>query len=191
MTCVAEACPREAARADPSCVPFDAPISNLDLDITKSCNLQCAYCFKGDLAGRSQESMPLDRAMAAVDWLLDVSRDVNYLNVNLRGGEPLMAFDDTIRRLVPYAKRRGLSRGKTVQFGITSNLTLVTPDIVEFTARWGMGWHLSIDGVPEVELSQRLAGNRMQLFFIENFYSLHSIFCLKNAIARLFEHKSN
>jgi uncharacterized protein len=147
---------------------MDCAVTNIDLDVTKACNLQCVYCFKGDLAGRARDTMPLEHAMAAVDWLLDVSRGVDYVNVNLMGGEPLMAFEGTIDRLVPYAKRRGLSLGKTVQFGITSNLTLVTREIVDFSIRWGMGWHLSIDGVPDVELSQRLGNSKGLLERVED-----------------------
>ncbi len=144
---------------NPSCFPRNARITNLDLDITKKCNLRCVYCFKGDLAGMTRGTMPVAVARAAVDWLIDGSGGATYLNVNFLGGEPTLAWKSTIEELVPYAKRRAFAVGKTVQFGTTTNLTAITPEIVHFSAQWGMGWHLSIDGVPEIQLAQRLGGH--------------------------------
>lgn len=95
---------------------------------------------------------------AAVDWLVDASMGGDQLWVHLMGGEPFLAWD-MIEKLVPYAKLRAATFGAAVQFGVTTNLTLVTPGIVEFSRRWGIGWHCSIDGVPEMQDAQRpLAG---------------------------------
>ncbi len=153
-------------RAHPRCFPVNSGITNLDLDITKACNLRCVYCFKGELAGHAKPEMGVELAKAAIEWLIGVSRSATYLNVNLLGGEPTLAWP-VIEHLVPYAKRRGLSMGKTIQFGITSNLTLVTPDMLSFAQQWGMGWHLSIDGCPEVQLAQRFAGHSEHIGTIE------------------------
>jgi len=102
--------------------------------------------------------MPLQVALTAIDWLIEASQDVRALNVNLIGGEPLLAWP-LIERLVPYAKRRAAQFGKRVQFGITTNLTLVDRRMVEFSRVWGIGWHCSIDGVPEVQNAQRPAAD--------------------------------
>lgn len=74
--------------------------------------------------------------------------------VHLMGGEPLMAWD-TVEQLVPYAKLRAATFGAAIQFGTTTNLTLVTPEIVDFSRQWGMGWHCSIDGIPTMQDAQR------------------------------------
>jgi hypothetical protein len=49
------------------------------------------------------------------------------------------------------AKRRAIQHGKRISFGITTNGTLVTDDVVEFWRNWNMGFHTSIDGTPDVQ----------------------------------------
>jgi len=126
----------------------------LDLDTTKNCNLRCTYCFKGETVYPGAKRMPLEIAFAAIDWLVDASRDAKEIWVNLMGGEPLLAWP-SVRLIVPYAKMRASRKGKSIQFGTTTNLTLVNSETVEFADRWGMGWHCSIDGDSKVQNEQR------------------------------------
>lgn len=129
-------------------------ITVLDLDTTKNCNLRCGYCFKSENVFPGASRMNLDTAVAAIDWLIAASDGASELWVNLFGGEPLLQFP-LITQLVPYAKRRGWAHGKSIQFGCTTNLTLVDDTIASFFREWGMGWHCSIDGPPEVQDKQR------------------------------------
>jgi uncharacterized protein len=138
----------------PGSLPRHMAITVLDLDVTKNCNLRCGYCFKSERVHPRASRMSLDTAVAAIDWLIAASYSASELWVNLFGGEPLLQFP-LIKQIVPYAKRRALARGKTVQFGCTTNLTLVSEDIAAFFRQWGMGWHCSIDGPPEVQNRQR------------------------------------
>ncbi len=138
----------------PGSLPTQMAVTSLDLDATKNCNLRCVYCFKGETVRPGAERMSLEVAMAAVDWLIEASMDAEQIWVNLMGGEPLLAWA-TVERLVPYAKVRSARAGKGVQFGTTTNLTLVDDEVAEFARRWGMGWHCSIDGSPSVQNAQR------------------------------------
>jgi uncharacterized protein len=138
----------------PGALPQHMAITVLDLDVTKDCNLRCTYCFKGENVHRGASRMSLSTAMAAVDWVIAASYGARQLWVNLFGGEPLLAFQ-IIRQLVPYAKRKAASHGKEIQFGCTTNLTLIDAEIADFFRTWGMGWHCSIDGPPEVQDRQR------------------------------------
>lgn len=138
----------------PRSLPTQMCITALDLDTTKNCNLRCTYCFKGETVHPGAKRMSLEIAMAAIDWLIEASMDANELWVNLMGGEPLLAWS-TMQLVVPYAKIRAGRAGKTVQFGTTTNLTLVNEEIVDFADRWGMGWHCSIDGTAKVQDTQR------------------------------------
>jgi uncharacterized protein len=38
---------------------------------------------------------------------------------------------------------------------MTTNGTLVTEEVVDFWKRWGMGFHTSIDGTPEIQDQNR------------------------------------
>ena len=140
----------------PGSLPCHMAINVLDLDVTKNCNLRCTYCFKGETVGSRRPCMSLDVAMAAIDWLIAAAYSAEELWVNLMGGEPLLAFS-LVKQLVPYAKRKAASYGKAVQFGCTTNLTLVNDEIGAFFREWGMGWHCSIDGPPCVQDVQRPA----------------------------------
>ncbi len=129
-------------------------VTVLDLDTTKNCNLRCGYCFKSEHVYPGASRMNLDTAVAAIDWLIAASYSASELWVNLFGGEPLLQFP-LIKQIVPYAKRRAAAHGKSIQFGCTTNLTLINEEIASFFRQWGMGWHCSIDGPPEVQDKQR------------------------------------
>ncbi|MGO8745457.1 MAG: radical SAM protein [Thermoguttaceae bacterium] len=126
------------------------PITTIDLDLTLDCNMRCVYCFKE----KDHRQMPDRVAFDAVVWLLFASGPAEDLYVALMGGEPLLRFD-LIKRLVPFGKRRAAYHGKRIQFSATTNNTLASDDIVEFFKRWGVGFHCSIDGIPEVQNRNR------------------------------------
>jgi uncharacterized protein len=117
------------------------------LDVTEACNLACIYCFKWQ---KKAVHMDEPTAQAAIDWLLEASGRGRDLKINLMGGEPLLRFD-LIRKIVPYGKLRARQRGKSLHFGCTTNCTLLTDEMLSFWRRYGMGFHCSIDGVPEVQ----------------------------------------
>ena len=129
-------------------IPATRTITGLDLDLTEACNLACTYCFKWQ---KKAVHMDEATAMAAIDWLLESSGDYNgELKVNLMGGEPLLRFD-LIQKIVPYGKCRARQLGKRLHFGCTTNCTLLTDQMLSFWRRFGMGFHCSIDGIPEVQ----------------------------------------
>jgi uncharacterized protein len=94
----------------------------------------------------------MDEATAkqAIDWLLEGSGGARELRVNLMGGEPLLRFD-LLQKIVPYGKLRARQRGQSLHFGCTTNCTTLTDEILAFWRRFGMGFHCSIDGIPEVQ----------------------------------------
>jgi uncharacterized protein len=126
-------------------------VHSLDLDLTEACNLACVYCFKWQ-----KKAVHMDEATAkdAIDWLLEASGDARDLKVNLMGGEPLLRFD-LIQKIVPYGKLRARQKGKSLHFGCTTNCTHLTDEMLNFWRRFGMGFHCSIDGIPEVQNANR------------------------------------
>ena len=125
-------------------------ITTIDIDLTVDCNMRCVYCFKE----KRQETMPKRVAFDAIVWLLYASGTARELFVNFMGGEPMLQFD-LIKELVPFGKRRASQHGKSVQFGMTTNCTLVTDEVVAFWKKWGMGFHTSVDGIPEIQNCNR------------------------------------
>jgi uncharacterized protein len=121
-------------------------ISSLDMDLTVECNLRCTYCFKEKWTEHMEEQVAFDTMV----WFLHASGTMDDLNVAFMGGEPLLRFK-LIKKLVPFAKRRAAQCGKKIHFGMTTNGTLVTDEVVRFWRQWGLGFHTSIDGTPEVQ----------------------------------------
>ena len=133
-------------------LPAVRNVHSLDLDVTEACNLACIYCFKW-----RKQAVHMDEATAknAIDWLLEASGAFNgELKVNFMGGEPLLRFD-LIRKIVPYGKCRARQLGKSLHFGCTTNCTHLTDEMMSFWRRFGMGFHCSIDGIPEVQNANR------------------------------------
>jgi len=129
-------------------LPSVRNVHSIDLDVTEACNLACIYCFKWQ-----KKPVHMDEATAknAIDWLLEASGSFRgELKVNLMGGEPLLRFD-LIRKIVPYGKMRARQRGKSLHFGCTTNCTHLTDEMMDFWRRFGMGFHCSVDGIPEVQ----------------------------------------
>jgi uncharacterized protein len=125
-------------------------VTNIDLDLTVECNLRCTYCFKEKWNEHMEERTALDTMI----WLLYASGPVQQVGVNFMGGEPLLRFR-LIKRLVPFGKRRAWQMGKSIHFGMTTNGTLVTDEVVAFWKKWGMGFHTSIDGTPDIQDQNR------------------------------------
>jgi uncharacterized protein len=121
-------------------------ITNLDMDLTVECNLRCTYCFKEKWTEHMEEQVAFDTMV----WFIHASGAEKELNVSFMGGEPLLRFK-LIKKLVPFAKRRADQHGKTIHFGMTTNGTLVTDEVVAFWRQWDLGFHTSIDGTPDIQ----------------------------------------
>jgi uncharacterized protein len=85
----------------------------------------------------------------AVEYLLDKAGTNGKVSVTFFGGEPLLRFP-LIRTAVGEARRMALERGKQISFSITTNGTLLTPEIAGFLKENGISVCLSIDGPREI-----------------------------------------
>lgn len=113
------------------------PVRYAALNVTHNCNLRCKYCYAGDKINR-----PMDAAIAkqAIDFLADQSPDGCV--VTFFGGEPLLEFD-LVREIVEYSRRK-YDRG--VQFRMSTNGTLIRPEILDYFKENGLYFVLSLDG---------------------------------------------
>jgi uncharacterized protein len=122
------------------------PLSTMVLTVNTGCNLSCSYCYKEDLATPDRgEKMEFETAVKAFELLLERSGDRKRVNLVFFGGEPLtnMAL---IRQVVEYAQARGVQTGKTIDFSLTTNATLLTPQIIDYLDRHRFGVTISMDG---------------------------------------------
>lgn len=124
----------------------DIPLSTIILNVNTGCNLACTYCYKEDLTTPAKgQKMAFDTARAAFELLLKQAAGRDRVNVVFFGGEPLsnMAL---IREVVAYAEPRAAELGKTVDFSLTTNATLLSTDMVDWFNAHRFALTVSMDG---------------------------------------------
>lgn len=147
----------------PMAPPDDYPLQALVLNVTNQCNLACTYCYEfgADKIATPQgkkKYMTLETACASVDFLLDQARDRKAVSITFFGGETLMNFS-LLRDVVAYAQERAAALAKKVNFSLTTNATLLTPEIVAFLSDNAIGVTVSMDGPPDVQDRHRVYKN--------------------------------
>lgn len=124
----------------------DFPLSTVVLNVTTGCNLSCTYCYKEDLDKPSEARwMEYETAVKSIDLLFKEANSRDQVNVVFFGGEPLSNLS-LIRQVVDYAETKGATEGKRVDFSLTTNATLLTPEIVDYLDAHRFGISVSIDG---------------------------------------------
>lgn len=152
------------ARSVPKMIPLTpVPLSTMVLNVTNQCNLACTYCYEyGEDKivqtenGAQPKWMSEETARQSVEFLLAESGRAAHLT--FFGGETLMNFK-VLQFAVDYAKGRAAELGKTIDFSLTTNATLLKPDVIEFLATHDFGVTISIDGPPDLQNKFRVFHN--------------------------------
>jgi His-Xaa-Ser system radical SAM maturase HxsB len=119
--------------------------------VTLRCDHSCQYCqvsrVSEDRAAFDMSKETADRAIA-----LMLESPSRQLKVEFQGGEPLLNFD-LIRYIVLEVER--LAHGREMQFVITSNLSPLTDEILEFAAAHKIFFSTSLDGPADLHNRNR------------------------------------
>ena len=136
---------------DPARSP-DHAISDISLDIAGLCNLGCDYCFENDIDSRTGPiSAPtLESSIRKAFDLVGGDR----LVLHFGSGEPLTNLQ-ALQQAVDLSLALGEQNGVDVKFELTTNATLVTPDIASFLARHPFNVRVSFDGPAEIQDKNR------------------------------------
>lgn len=117
------------------------------LEMTRSCNLRCRYCIfsglHGDYPAHADRHMPRERIEEAIRFYMVHSREEEQLAVSFYGGEPLLRFAE-MKHAVWYAKR--LAGEKPIHFNLTTNGTLLMPEVVDYLVNNDFFLVVSLDG---------------------------------------------
>jgi uncharacterized protein len=121
-------------------------VKALCLNIAHDCNLRCKYCFadEGEYKGK-RKIMSAEIGKKAIDFVIKASGPRRNIEVDLFGGEPLMAFN-VIKEIVEYAKVVEKNHNKNIRFTMTTNATLLNDEIMEYIDKNMGNIVLSIDG---------------------------------------------
>ncbi|MGE5626489.1 MAG: thioether cross-link-forming SCIFF peptide maturase [Solirubrobacterales bacterium] len=131
-------------------------IKALCLNIAHDCNLRCSYCFadEGEYRG-AKGLMSAETGKKAIDFVIEKSGPRKHIEVDLFGGEPLMAFDN-VKEIVEYAKSMEKKHNKTIRFTMTTNATLLNDEIMDYLDKNMGNIVLSIDGRKDVNDNVRV-----------------------------------
>jgi uncharacterized protein len=133
------------------------PLQTLVVNVTNQCNLSCAYCYEygedkivDTENGAQPKFMNEETARASVDFALRESRGNPGAHITFFGGETLMNFP-VLKSTIAYARERAAALGKSIDFSLTTNATLLRPDVIEFLADNNVGVTISIDGPEDIQ----------------------------------------
>lgn len=122
----------------------------LCLHPSRKCNLNCKYCFReSEYLGEQQ--LTFEVAKDAIDFLVDkYAPCASKYVVDLSGsGEPLLQID-LIKQIVEYCKKKRNEICKNIEVMFCTNLTLLTPEIVEY-----------LDNEPAIILGTSIDGDQI------------------------------
>ena len=147
------------------CDYYKNNLSSITLQVTQNCNLRCSYCiYSGSYVNRTHNNkrMKVETAIKAVDFLHQHSAQSQIITIGFYGGEPLLEFD-LIKEVVHYAEK--LFLGKTLQFLITTNATLLSVNKARYLYDHKFHVTISLDGPQYIDNKNRVfAGSNKGTF---------------------------
>jgi uncharacterized protein len=143
--------------------PF--PLTTMVLNVTNQCNLNCTYCYEygedkivDTENGRKPKFMSEETARESVEFMLKEAGDNRVAHLTFFGGETLLNFP-VLKKTVAYALERAVQVGKAVDFSLTTNATLLKPEVIDFIVEHQIGVTISIDGPKAVQDKFRVFHN--------------------------------
>ena len=121
--------------------------------VTLRCDYTCQYCqVSRQTEDREAFDMSEATALASVDVVF--RSPARFLKIEFQGGEPLLNFG-RIKQVVRAVQDRNAVEKREVQFVITSNLSLVTDEILDWCSRNGVLFSTSLDGPADLHNKNR------------------------------------
>jgi uncharacterized protein len=120
-------------------------VSTICFSVTRACNLRCRYCYvqnRPEIDGTHHEDAHM--SMETVEKALNLTTRKG-VSISFFGGEALLRAD-WIREVVDYAKRTT----QKPRFHLTTNATLLTPEMAEFMRENRFSLIVSVDGPPDI-----------------------------------------
>lgn len=135
--------------------PHGIPLATMVLEVAQSCNLRCKYCYaEGGSYGGEPRLLTPQMARKAVRLLMEEAGDREGVTLVLFGGEPLLNMP-AVKAAIEEAVKSGEETGKKVQISLTTNGTLLNPEVIDFLHRYRVGVSVSLDGPPDLHDANR------------------------------------
>lgn len=125
-------------------------LSELHIELTNVCNLHCSYCYaEVEKADQQTPLFQIKDFTATIQRIAQYSRKP-HIDLIFHGGEPLLQSAQWYDEACAIATQIFQARGKTVEFGLQSNLTLLQDEHIDVFLRHQVKVGTSIDGPPAV-----------------------------------------
>ena len=143
--------------------PANFPLQTLVINLTNQCNLSCQYCYEyGEDKVATPEGKPkfmeLETAKQSVDFLFKQAQGRRAAHITFFGGETLMNFP-MLTQIVDYSREQARGHGMYIDYSLTTNGTLLRPDIIEYLSANSIGVTVSMDGPQELNDKLRVFSN--------------------------------
>ena len=143
--------------------PAAFPLQTLVINLTNQCNLSCQYCYEfGEDKVATPEGKPkfmeFETAKQSVDFLFAEAGSRKQVHITFFGGETLMNFP-LLKRIVDYSRQEAAQRGVAIDYSLTTNATLLRPEIIEYLSENAIGVTVSMDGPKELNDQLRVFAN--------------------------------
>lgn len=121
-------------------------VQTLVLEACQGCNLRCRYCFvaheyAGGLTDKLGTKMSFEVAKEAIDTIIDP--ETKRPSTGFFGGEPLVNWP-LMEKVTHYMEEK--FKGRQVGLHVTTNGTLITPEIAKFLGKHNYSMIVSLDG---------------------------------------------
>ena len=122
------------------------------INTTNTCNYRCTYCHAGVSQGNSK--MSTETAKKVASFILEHGEDT--LTIEFQGGEALLNWD-VLTTVTEEAKRLNTQRfHKHLNLCVVSNLSLLTPEKLDYLIEHEVSICTSLDGPAQVHNANRL-----------------------------------
>ncbi len=124
----------------------------ISIDVTRSCQLNCKYCYFGD---KSSEDVNVEKVMSAVKNLVSSSDEkLNRVRASYMGGEPTVAWS-RVKELNSKLRCMLSDMGMAFTWGMTSNLVDLDQEKTDYMIAEGANVLCSIDGPRDIHNKNR------------------------------------
>ncbi|MFA5974606.1 MAG: His-Xaa-Ser system radical SAM maturase HxsB [Elusimicrobiota bacterium] len=111
---------------------------------TLRCNHSCQYCQVSRVGeGEKSYDMTRDTATKVVDVIM--AGPAPSITIEFQGGEPLLNYP-VVEYIVEYASNKAAGIGKSIDFVVATNLSVITDGQLEFFRKYKVNISTSLDG---------------------------------------------
>lgn len=114
----------------------------INIWVTRSCNLNCRYCYEG--TSKSDKTLSANHVKWLADYIREELHGSGTLWINFHGGEPVLAFD----KVLELCKKLEPEQNK-IFYSMTTNGTLLNDAVLREIKRHEIYLSVSIDGIEQ------------------------------------------